>query len=82
VWRWEREGEKADGPVAVRWAGRGKQAGGKRLGQARTSWAGRRREVGLRVKEKGRTKQAGGLVRLPGPGRREGELGWARNGEG
>jgi hypothetical protein len=30
----------------------------------------------------GRAKQAGGLVRLPGPGRREGELGWVGNREG
>jgi hypothetical protein len=37
---------------------------------------------GLWGKETGRVKQAGGLVRLPGPGRREGELGWAGNGEG
>jgi hypothetical protein len=42
---------------------------------------GRGGELG-RWKETGRAKQAGRLVRLPEPGRREGELGWAGNGEG
>jgi hypothetical protein len=55
--------------------GKGRWAGGGEMG-----WKEER--GGLWGKETGRAKQAGGLVRLPGPGRREGELGWAGNGEG
>jgi hypothetical protein len=46
----EREGGKEDGPAAVRWARRGKQAGGKRLGRAGRK--GKGREGGPREEEK------------------------------